>query len=100
MKTVDNEPAIVADGKFAYKAPDGTDIAVSYTADENGYRPEGAHIPAIPAAIARALEYIAAHPEQNGPWMDGSTAMHLDVGKRTRNYPETHGNSNLFKINL
>ncbi|KAI4456120.1 cuticle protein [Holotrichia oblita] len=66
VKTVDNEAAIVAEGKFAYKAPDGTDYSVTYTADENGYRPEGAHIPAIPAAIARALEYIAAHPEQNG----------------------------------
>ncbi|GJQ73397.1 hypothetical protein Trydic_g13761 [Trypoxylus dichotomus] len=65
VKTIDNEAAIVAEGKFAYKAPDGTDYAVSYTADENGYRPEGAHIPAIPAAIARALEYNAAHPEQN-----------------------------------
>lgn len=37
-------------------------------ADENGYQPQSADIPQapeVPAAILRALEYNAAHPEQD-----------------------------------
>ncbi|XP_046665438.1 endocuticle structural glycoprotein ABD-4-like [Homalodisca vitripennis] len=60
-------------GSYSYTAPDGTRISITYTADENGFVPQGAHLPTpppVPEAIQRALEYIAAHPEENG--IDGA----------------------------
>ncbi|XP_055597286.1 endocuticle structural glycoprotein ABD-4-like [Uranotaenia lowii] len=39
--------ALVQTGSFSYPAPDGTIIQLSYTADESGFHPEGAHLPAL-----------------------------------------------------
>lgn len=50
------EGAQQADGSFSYTAPDGQRISVQYVADENGFRPVGAHLPTpppIPDAILR-----------------------------------------------
>ncbi|KAK2579013.1 hypothetical protein KPH14_002808 [Odynerus spinipes] len=63
----ENEYPLYVQGDFSYQAPDGSPIAVSYVADENGYQPVGEHLPTpppVPTAILRALEYIAAHPPQ------------------------------------
>ncbi|XP_012267305.2 endocuticle structural glycoprotein SgAbd-4-like [Athalia rosae] len=52
-------------GSVQYNAPDGTPIALSWTADEFGTQVAGAHLPTpppTPIAILRALEWIAAHP--------------------------------------
>ncbi|EFN78519.1 endocuticle structural glycoprotein SgAbd-2 [Harpegnathos saltator] len=52
----------VVQGRYSYPAPDGTPITIEYTADENGFHAQGAHIPTpppIPEAIRRAL---AANP--------------------------------------
>ncbi|KAK0090213.1 hypothetical protein PV325_002283 [Microctonus aethiopoides] len=57
--------AQVVNGKVSYTDDDGTPFVLTYTADENGFQPQGEHLPTsppIPQAIARALEYIAAHP--------------------------------------
>lgn len=62
------EPIQEAQGSFQYTAPDGTPIQLQYLANENGFVPSGAHLPVappIPVAIQRALEWNAAHPEED-----------------------------------
>ncbi|TDG41735.1 hypothetical protein AWZ03_011841 [Drosophila navojoa] len=49
-------------GSFSWISPEGEHIEIKYVADENGYQPSGAAIPAIPEQIARSLAWIAAHP--------------------------------------
>lgn len=54
-----------ASGSYSYTAPDGQPIQLNYIADENGYQPQGSHLPTpppIPDYILRSLEYIEAHP--------------------------------------
>lgn len=54
-----------ATGSFKYTAPDGTPIEIKYTADANGFQPQGDSLPTpppTPDAILRSLEYIKAHP--------------------------------------
>ncbi|XP_018577186.1 endocuticle structural glycoprotein SgAbd-8-like [Anoplophora glabripennis] len=53
-------------GSYQYTANDGTPIQVSYLANENGFQPQGEHLPTpppVPAAIQRALEFIQANPQ-------------------------------------
>ncbi|XP_034482332.1 pupal cuticle protein Edg-78E-like [Drosophila innubila] len=53
-------------GKSSYYSPEGELIEVFYVADENGYQPQGSHLPTpppIPAAIQKSLEYIRTHPQ-------------------------------------
>ncbi|EDW99678.1 uncharacterized protein Dyak_GE23051 [Drosophila yakuba] len=55
-------------GSSSYISPEGIPITLTYVADENGFQPQGAHLPTappIPEAILRALEYIAAHPPRS-----------------------------------
>lgn len=48
-------------GSFQYESPDGTPVHLTYTADENGFRTQGDHLPTpppIPPQIVRALKWI------------------------------------------
>jgi len=60
--------AMQVQGGYQYTAPDGTAISMSYVANENGFQPQGDHIPTpppVPELIQRALNYLLAHPPQN-----------------------------------
>ncbi|KAJ8970218.1 hypothetical protein NQ317_007413 [Molorchus minor] len=59
-----------AQGQFQYTSPEGQLIHLTYVADENGFQPQGEHLPTpppIPPAIQRALDYLATLPEPQEP---------------------------------
>ncbi|XP_047020606.1 larval cuticle protein LCP-17-like [Helicoverpa zea] len=63
-KQVGDSVAVVSQGTYRYVAPDGTPVEIVYTADENGYQPQGAVLPVappVPEAILRSIAYNAAH---------------------------------------
>lgn len=67
LKKVGDVEALEVQGQFQYPSEDGSNIQLSYIADENGYQPQGAHLPTsppIPEAIQRALAYLATAPPQ------------------------------------
>lgn len=52
----------VVQGSTTWIAKNGEPLAISFIADENGYRPSGYHLPTpppIPPAIQRALDHLA-----------------------------------------
>ncbi|KAF4520084.1 hypothetical protein B566_EDAN014189 [Ephemera danica] len=73
-KTEEDAEANQVQGSYSYVGQDGQTYTITYVADENGFRAEGAHLPTpppIPEAIARSLEFIAsggqaAKPQNRG----------------------------------
>ncbi|KAH8380681.1 hypothetical protein KR009_012379 [Drosophila setifemur] len=60
---VEGEEAQVAEGSFSYTSPEGDEISLTYIADENGFQPQGDHLPTpppIPVEIQEALDKLAA----------------------------------------
>ncbi|XP_031626297.1 cuticle protein AMP1A-like [Contarinia nasturtii] len=67
LKQIGPESAIVSQGQFAWTAPDGTPIQISFIADENGYQPTGSILPVgppTPAHVLRLVEYLKTHAPQ------------------------------------
>ncbi|XP_053956177.1 endocuticle structural glycoprotein SgAbd-8 [Anastrepha ludens] len=68
---------LTAEGSFSYTSPEGQAFLVTYTADENGFQPQGDHLPTpppIPPEIQDALDKIAAgggHPGDGGDGGNG-----------------------------
>ncbi|KAL6428938.1 hypothetical protein ACFW04_008036 [Cataglyphis niger] len=69
-------------GSFSYTGSDGVQYSITYTADENGFHPQGAHLPTpppIPPEIQRGVE-LALAAEARGENQDGGYSHGGDSG--------------------
>lgn len=75
-------------GSFSYTSDDGQKITITYTADENGFQPQGDHLPTpppIPPEILKSLEQNAAEEAAGGG--DGNGGYSGAGGSGTGGYP-------------
>ncbi|KAI5651788.1 insect cuticle protein domain-containing protein [Phthorimaea operculella] len=69
-------PAVTSEGGYSYRAPDGQQISLTYTADENGFHPVGAHLPTpppIPEEILKSIEFNKRNPSSEGAYNPGNS---------------------------
>jgi len=59
---IKSDSSVVRSGSYSYTAADGTPISVSWTADENGFRATGSHLPTPPPVPAELVEAIRTAP--------------------------------------
>lgn len=65
LKKVGEVDAISVQGEYKYPSENGEIISLTYIADENGFQPQGSHLPTappVPEAIQRSLAYLATAP--------------------------------------
>ncbi|KAL4706489.1 hypothetical protein ACJJTC_015687 [Scirpophaga incertulas] len=66
LKKVGDVDTLEVQGQYQYPSDEGN-IQLTYVADENGFQPQGSHLPTpppVPEAIQRSLAYIATAPPQ------------------------------------
>jgi hypothetical protein len=67
-------------GSYKYKDPEGNDIVVTYTADENGFVPQGAHFPVAPDIPQEILEALAKNAAEEAKLSEAERAE-IDTGR-------------------
>ncbi|ENN76008.1 hypothetical protein D910_08113 [Dendroctonus ponderosae] len=85
-----------AQGSYRFVSPEGQNFEISYTADENGYVPQGAHLPTpppIPEAILKSLEVIR-QAEASGNILEGAYQPEGDDGQYHEGHDEGQYNPN------
>jgi Ni,Fe-hydrogenase III small subunit len=71
---------IAVRGSYRYKDPEGNDIVVTYIADENGFVPEGAHLPVAPPIPQAILEALAKNAEEEARLSEAERAE-IETGR-------------------
>ena len=52
------ESGTVSRGSYSYTAPDGQVVTVNWVADENGFQPQGTHLPTPPPMPAHVVKLL------------------------------------------
>ncbi|XP_036333134.1 larval cuticle protein 1-like [Rhagoletis pomonella] len=55
-------------GEFGWVSPEGTNVQLTYVADENGYQPKSDLLPTpppTPEAIIKELAWLSSHPQKD-----------------------------------
>lgn len=64
---IQTDSTLVKSGSFSYTSPEGIPISLNYIADENGYRPQGDHLPLpvekLPEVLQAEQEHFATQRE-------------------------------------
>ncbi|XP_063626427.1 probable basic-leucine zipper transcription factor I [Cydia splendana] len=83
-----------AQGGYTYTGDDGQVYTVTYTADENGFRPQGAHLPTpppIPEAIQKSIELNQREAaNNNGVYDDGSYKEQTEFQQQRHQSQQQH----------
>ena len=67
-------------GSYRYKDPEGNDIVVNYIADENGFVPQGAHLPVAPAIPQAILDALAKNAEEEAK-LSAAERAEIETGR-------------------
>lgn len=70
LKKVGDVDALVVTGEYSYPGENGEKILITYTADENGFHPQGDSLPTpppVPEDIQRSLDYLATAAPPSEP---------------------------------
>ncbi|RVE52995.1 hypothetical protein evm_002293 [Chilo suppressalis] len=95
---------VEAQGGYSYTGDDGQVYSIRYTADQNGFVPEGEHLPTpppVPEEILRALEQNA-RDEAAGIYDDGSynEAKYGGAGEYSNGNSNNYNNNNAYNNNV
>ncbi|XP_061720325.1 transcription factor mef2A-like [Cydia pomonella] len=86
-----------AQGGYSYAGDDGQVYTVTYTADENGFRAQGAHLPTpppIPEAIQKSIELNQREAaNNNGVYDDGSYKEETELQQQRHRSQHQHSQS-------
>jgi len=67
-------------GSYRYKDPEGNDIVVNYIADENGFIPQGAHLPVAPPIPQAILDALAKNAEEEAK-LSAAERAEIETGR-------------------
>ncbi|XP_055631999.1 endocuticle structural glycoprotein ABD-4-like [Toxorhynchites rutilus septentrionalis] len=65
-----SQDGLTATGEFSFVAPEGAELRLTYVADENGFQPEGSHLPVEPPAPAHVIRALKALRASNNRDLD------------------------------
>ena len=74
------DEAQIVRGSYRYTDPEGNDIVVTYTADENGFVAQGAHFPVAPPIPDAILEALARNAAEESRLSEAERAE-VDTGR-------------------